>query len=90
MTALSAATIAATTSAAQKLWMSTPGRTHAATINATPVASHEMTSGNTLKLGRSGCQEVEWPYFGSWSLGIGFLSKGRMRRFHRVVVVSLP
>ena len=61
MTAFSAATIAATTSAPQKLLMSTPGRTQAATIKATPVANHETRSGNTFKRGRSGCQEVEWP-----------------------------
>ncbi len=45
MTAFSAATIAATSSAPQKSSMWTPGRIPAATINATPVASHETTSG---------------------------------------------
>ena len=54
--------------------MSTPGRTHAATINATPVANHDTRSGNTFKRGRSGCQE--WPYVGSGSLGIGFSFSG--------------
>ena len=43
MTAFSAATIAATTSAPQKLSMPTPGRSPAATISATPVASHETS-----------------------------------------------
>ena len=41
--------------------MSTPGRSHAATINATPVASHETTRGNNRKRVRSGFQAVEWP-----------------------------
>ena len=49
MTAFSTATIAATTSAPQKLSMSTPGRSHAATIKATPVANHDTSSGNNLQ-----------------------------------------
>ena len=70
MTAFSNATTAATTSAPQKLPMSTPGRTHEATIKATPVANHDTTSGNTFRLGRSGCQAVDWPYSGCGSLGV--------------------
>ena len=61
MTAFSAATIAATTSAPQKLSMWTPGRIHEATIRATPVANHETRSGNSRRRGRSGFQAVEWP-----------------------------
>ena len=45
--ALSAATIAATSSAPQKLSTLTPGSSPAATINATPIASHETTSENS-------------------------------------------
>ena len=52
--------------------MLTPGRSPAATINAMPMASHETTSGNSRKRGRSGCQAVDWPYVGSESLGITF------------------
>ena len=58
MTAFSTATIAATTSAPQKVSISTPGRSHEATIRATPVANHETSSGNNLRRGRSGCQDV--------------------------------
>ena len=61
MTAFSAATMAATSSAPQKLPMSTPGRIAAATIKATPVANHETSKGNSRKRGRSGCQAVDWP-----------------------------
>ena len=46
-------------SAPQKLSMSTPGRIPAATITATPVASHETRSGNSRQRGRSGCQAVD-------------------------------
>ena len=61
MTAFSAETITATRSAPQKLLISTPGRSHAATISATPVANHETTSGNNRKRGAAGFQAVEWP-----------------------------
>ncbi len=61
MTAFSAATITATSSAPQKLSMWTPGRIAAATIKATPVASHETRRGNSRRRGRSGCQLVDWP-----------------------------
>ena len=61
ITAFNAATTAATTSAPQKLLTLTPGRIAAATISATPVASHETRSGNTRKRGRSGCHAVDWP-----------------------------
>ena len=61
MIAFSAATIAATSSAPQKLSMWTPGRIPAATIRATPVPSHERRRGNNRKRGRSGFQAVEWP-----------------------------
>ena len=59
MTAFSAETITATSSAPQKLLTSTPGSTQAATINATPVASHATTSGNNRMRGRSGFQAVD-------------------------------
>ena len=59
MTAFSTATIAATASAALKLLMSTPGRIHAATSSATPVANQETRSGNSFRRVRSGRQE--WP-----------------------------
>ena len=49
MTAFSTATIAATTSAPQKVSMSTPGRIHAATISATPVANHETSEREQLQ-----------------------------------------
>ncbi len=61
MTAFSAATMAATSSAPQKLSMSTPGRIAAATIRARPVANHETSRGNSRQRGRSGCQAVDWP-----------------------------
>ena len=61
ITAFSAATITATTSAPQKLLMSTPGRSPAATISAMPVPSQEMTSGKSRSRGRSGRQAVDWP-----------------------------
>ena len=61
MIAFSAATIAATSSAPQKPSMWTPGRIPAATIRATPVASHERRRGNNRKRGRSGFQAVDWP-----------------------------
>ena len=70
MTAFSAETIAATSSAPQKLLTSTPGRTQAATISATPVANHAAMSGKSLMLGRSGFQDVDFPYVRSASLGI--------------------
>ena len=59
MTAFSAETITATSSAPQKLLTSTPGRTQAATISATPVANHATTSGNSRMRGRSGFQAVD-------------------------------
>ncbi len=59
MTAFSADTIAATTSAPPKFLMSTPGRTQAATISATPVASHATIRGNNRKRGASGFQSVD-------------------------------
>ena len=59
MTALSAATIAATSSAPQKLSMLTPGNSPAATIKAAAMASHETTSENSRKRGRSGCHAVD-------------------------------
>ena len=61
ITAFSAATITATTSAPQKLLMSTPGRMPAATISAMAVPSQETRSGNSRSRGRSGFQAVEWP-----------------------------
>ena len=61
MIAFSTETIAATSSAPQKPSMWTPGRSPAATISATPVASHETRSGNNRKRGRSGFQAVDWP-----------------------------
>ncbi len=48
----------------------TPGRTPAATINATPVASHDVTNGNNRKRGRSARHAVDSPYSGSDSLAI--------------------
>src|SRR3954451_21985367 len=62
MTALSADTTAATSRAPQKLLMSTPGRTPAATIRATPVANQETRSGNSRILACSGCHDIAWPY----------------------------
>ena len=70
MTAFSAAATAATSSAPPKLSMLTPGRIPAATIKATPVASHDTTSGNTRQRGRSGFHASDWPYAGPDSLGI--------------------
>jgi len=40
--------------------MLTPGRSPAATMSATPVASHEASSGNSLKRGRSGRHAVDF------------------------------
>ena len=37
----------------------------AATSNATPVASHEMMSGNGRQRGRSGRHSSDWPYTGA-------------------------
>ena len=54
MTAFSAATITATSSAPQKPSMLTPGRIPAATTKAMPVASHETTSGNRRSGGSPG------------------------------------
>ena len=75
MTAFNAAATTATSSAPQKLSMLTPGSSPAATIRATPVASHEAISGNSRKRGRSGRHAVDWPYSGSASLGIRFSSR---------------
>ena len=61
MTAFSAATIAATRSAPQKLSTLTPGNSPAATISAAAMASHETTSENSRKRGGSGCHAVDWP-----------------------------
>ena len=61
MTAFSTATTAATTSAPQKVPMSTPGRSHEATIKATPVANHDTSRGNSLMRVRSGCQASDRP-----------------------------
>ena len=72
MTAFSAATITAMSSAPQKSSMWTPGRIPAATIKAMPVASHETRRENGRQRGRSGFQAVEWPYVGSGSLDIRF------------------
>jgi hypothetical protein len=77
MTAFSAATTAATSSAPQKLSMWTPGRIAAATISATPVATHETRRGNNRKRGSSGFHAVDWPYAGSSSLVVMFSSSGR-------------
>ena len=70
ITAFSAATTTATRSAPQKLWTSTPGKAQDATINATPVASHETASGNNRRRGRSGRHAVDLPYDGSEPLGM--------------------
>ena len=81
MTAFSAATITATSSAPQKSSMLTPGRIPAATIKATPVASHETTSGNNRKRGRSVCQSVDrpWPARIRWASRLSSLSRGHLR-----------
>ena len=55
MTALNAAVIAATSSAPQKSSMLTPGQDAGGHHQrATPVASHDTSSGNTRQRGRSG------------------------------------
>ena len=70
MTAFSAAATAATSSAPPKFSMLTPGRIPAATIKATPVASHDTMSGNTRQRGRSGFHASDCPYDSPDSLGI--------------------
>ena len=42
----------------------------AATINATPVATHDTIRGNNLSRGRSGRHAVDWPYSSPDSLTI--------------------
>ena len=54
----------------------TPGSGPAATMNATPMASHETTRGNNRKRGRSGRQAVDSPYALPVSLGITFSLMG--------------
>ena len=61
MTAFSTAATAATSSAPQKPSMLTPGRIPAATMNATPVASHATTSGNNRSAGTLRPPRVDSP-----------------------------
>ena len=70
MTAFSAAATAATSSAPQKLSMLTPGRSPAATIKATPIASHETTKWERGRRGRSAFHAPDSAWIGSGSAEI--------------------